>query len=201
MTTPPRLDLVVGCNGAGKSSLITDVLQPDLPRSLVVNADVIAKQLWPGDPEGNSYAAARIAADRRAAALADRTPLIAETVFSHASKLDLIDEAHRAGFTVVVHAVMIPVELAVHRVATRVESGGHDVPDDKIRSRYERLWPNVATAIRLADRARVYDNASTHHRVVADFVGGVAPIPPTWPAWTPLPLVHLTEPGPQPTVP
>ena len=59
--------------------------------------------------------------------------VLAETVFSHPSKLDLLDEAHARGYTVVVHALLIPEELAVERVARRVSAGGHRVPQDKIR--------------------------------------------------------------------
>lgn len=191
----PRLDLVVGCNGAGKSSLITDVLQPDLPESIVVNADVIAKERWPDDPEGNSYAAARIAAAQREELLVAGRPMIAETVFSHPSKLELIDIAKAHGFTIHVHVVMIPVRLAVLRVQTRVESGGHDVPEDKIRGRYARLWTNAAVAITRADRSRVYDNSGSHHRLVATFAGGVAPSPIVWPTWTPPELAALTLTG------
>jgi hypothetical protein len=76
-----------------------------------------------------------------------------ETVFSHPSKLDLIDTAQTAGYTVVLHAVRIPEELAVLRVRHRVDAGGHDVPEDKIRPRYRRLWDLVAAATARADSA------------------------------------------------
>ncbi|WP_341267867.1 zeta toxin family protein [Gordonia malaquae] len=193
MTVGPRLDLVVGCNGAGKSTLIAETIQPDLVESTFVNADVIAKERWPDDPEGNSYAAARIAEAWRDRLIAEQKPLIAETVFSHPSKLELIGNARDAGLIVIVHAVMIPVNLAMLRVMGRAESGGHNVPVDKIKGRYERLWPNVAEAIRLADRARVWDNSDRQNRLIADFVDGVAARPVRWPAWTPTPLRALTD--------
>lgn len=60
-------------------------------------------------------------------------------VFSHPSKLELIDEARTHEYTVVLHVVMIPEELAVQRVRYRVRAGGHDVPEDKIRQRYRRI--------------------------------------------------------------
>ena len=93
-----RLDLVIGCNGAGKSTLISAVLKPQLPQSPFINADVIAKERWPNDPEGKSYAAARIAEQLRNALIADRRSFIAETVFSHPSKLALIRRAQANGF-------------------------------------------------------------------------------------------------------
>ncbi|HEY9265883.1 MAG TPA: zeta toxin family protein, partial [Mycobacterium sp.] len=122
-----RLDLVVGSNGAGKSTFIELTLAPLLPRSVYVNADEIAKRRWPDDPVGHSYEAARIAADTRAKLIELGESFIAETVFSHPSKLELVDAAHTAGYTVILHAVMIPENLAVLRVQHRVLAGGHDV--------------------------------------------------------------------------
>lgn len=117
-----RLDLVVGPNGAGKSTFIALVLAPLLPGSVIVNADEIARRNWPGDSEAHSYEAALIAAATRSALVEQGCTFIAETVFSHPSKLDLLDQAHLRGYTVVVHALLIPEELAVERVARRVSS-------------------------------------------------------------------------------
>jgi predicted ABC-type ATPase len=181
-----RLDLVVGPNGAGKSTFVRLSLTPVLPRSSFVNTDVIAQQCWPGDAEAHSYEAARIAGATRAALMARREPLIAETVFSHRSKLDLLREACAAAYYTAVHVVMVPEELAVARVAARVAAGGHTVPEDKIRGRYRRLWPLVADAIELADTATVYDNSQRKGpRAVAVFSHGFVIGNPLWPTWTP----------------
>lgn len=179
-----RLDLVVGPNGAGKSTFVAFTLAPLLPRSAFVNADEIAKQRWPDDPLGHAYDAAHVAADTRAKLIATGVPFIAETVFSHPSKLDLIRDAHDAGYTVALHAVLIPEDLAVERVKRRVQHGGHDVPADKIRQRHRRLWPLVAEAIEIADITMVYDNSqSKGPRVVAQFTAGAVIGAPTWPVW------------------
>lgn len=85
-----RLDLVVGPNGAGKSSFVDLVLASELPGVVFVNADLLAQQHWPEDPTGASYDAARMAADVRDKLIRGGHPFIAETVFSHPSKLDLI---------------------------------------------------------------------------------------------------------------
>jgi len=154
-----RLDLVVGPNGAGKSTFIELILASLRPGTSIVNADVIAAQRWPADPSQHSYEAARLAAETRARLLERREAFIAETVFSHPSKLDLIDAAIAAGYTVALHVLLVPEELAVQRVAHRVASGGHAVPEDKIRQRYERLWPLVVDAINRSTTARVRDNS------------------------------------------
>jgi predicted ABC-type ATPase len=181
-----RLDLVVGPNGAGKSTFVELTLASLLPRSVFVNADEIARQRWPDDPVGHAYDAARVAAETRAMLIELRRSFIAETVFSHPSKLELIDAAHAADYTVVLHVLLIPEQLAVQRVRHRVSAGGHDVPEDKIRGRYQRLWPLVAAAIVRSDSATVYDNSGLKGpRIVAQFSGGFAVGLSAWPDWTP----------------
>lgn len=181
-----RVDVVVGPNGAGKSTFVAVTLAPLLPGCAFVNADEIAKQRWPEDAAAHSYDAARIAAKTRATLIEMGRPFIAETVFSHPSKLDLLHDAHAAGYTVVVHALLIPVDLAVQRVRHRVLAGGHHVPEEKIRQRHQRLWPLVADALGCADIASVYDN-SRHQgpRIVAQFNSGMVLGSPAWPEWTP----------------
>ncbi|WP_374025860.1 zeta toxin family protein [Mycobacterium sp. HNNTM2301] len=184
-----RLDLVVGSNGAGKSTFIELTLAPLLPGSAVVNADEIAKHRWPQAPAKHSYEAARIAAQTRAQLIELGEPFIAETVFSHPSKLELIDTAQAAGYTVILHAVLIPEDLAVQRVRHRVAAGGHDVPKVKIRERYRRLWGLVATAALRADAATFYDNSAARGpRIVAQLSGGFMVGSPAWPTWTPTAL-------------
>jgi predicted ABC-type ATPase len=181
-----RLDLVVGPNGAGKSTFVEFSLAPLLPRSPFVNADEIARRRWPRDPAAHAYDAAAVAAETRAKLIDLGQPFIAETVFSHPSKLDLIDAAHAAGYTVVLHVLLVPEELAVQRVSHRVGAGGHDVPEAKIRARYRRLWALVVTAIGRCDSATVYDNSGLKGpRIVAQMNGGQPVGKPTWPTWTP----------------
>ncbi|HEY7050863.1 MAG TPA: AAA family ATPase [Mycobacterium sp.] len=184
-----RLDLVVGPNGAGKSTFVALTLAPLLPGSAFVNADEIARRRWPEDPEGHAYEAAKTAAETRSRLIALRRPFIAETVFSHPSKLALVRDARAAGYTVVTHVLLIPEDLAVARVEHRVRAGGHAVPETKIRERHRRLWALVAEAIAQSDTATVYDNSQfTGPRIVAQISGGDIVGAAAWPAWTPPPL-------------
>ncbi|HSP38817.1 MAG TPA: AAA family ATPase [Frankiaceae bacterium] len=184
-----RLDLVVGPNGAGKSTFVELVLGPRRPTVPFVNADVIAAQRWPADPQAHAYEAAQIAARTRTLLLDRREPFMAETVFSHPSKLELVDAATTAGFTVALHVLLVPEELSVLRVAYRVAAGGHAVPEDKIRGRYQRLWPLVTEAIDRCDSARVWDNSRREGPdEVAQFASGIPVGPCRWPSWTPAAL-------------
>ena len=185
-----RLDLVVGPNGAGKSTFVELVLADLRPGVPFVNADVIAAQRWPDDPVAHGHEAAGAAATIRDELLARGEPFIAETVASHESKVDLVRRARRAGYHVHLLVVAVPEELSVARVRARVDAGGHDVPEDKIRARHQRLWDNVVAMIELADSAEVYDNSGPGPRTVATFVAGEPVGRPRWPTWTPPALVR-----------
>lgn len=184
-----QLHLVAGPNGSGKTTFVTEFLALELPDYAYVNADEIAKLRWPDDAAAHAYEAAQVAAETRAQLIASGRSFIAETVFSHPSKLELIGSAQQAGYHVVLHVMLVPEELAVRRVAYRVRAGGHDVPEQKIRERYRRLWPFVASAISMADRSVVYDNSRlTGPARVAEFFTGLATGAVAWPQWTPEPL-------------
>jgi len=82
----PLLHLLVGPNGSGKTSFYAQLLGPvtGLP---FINADIIARELWPGSDRDRSYAAAKVAEQRRDEMIEQRISFIAETVFSHPSKV------------------------------------------------------------------------------------------------------------------
>ncbi len=187
-----RLDLIAGPNGAGKTTLYERVVAPDRPGLPFVNADRIAADRFPGRESEAAYAAAEIAARTRAALIDARIDFCTETVFSHESKVQLVQTAAAAGYDVVLHVVMIPPELSEPRVAARVASGGHDVPADKLARRYARLWPHIVAAVPHCRRAVFYDNASDDGpHEVASYRYGIADHPPRWPRWTAAPLLAL----------
>ena len=182
----PLLHLLIGANGAGKSSYVRDVLKPatGLP---FINADEIAASLWPEAQAAHAYEAAQIAEAQRRERIAGGESFISETVFSHPSKVQLVSDAVDAGYLVYLHVVIVPVELTVQRVLERVRRGGHEVPEQKIRQRYERLWGHLSAAIRIADVTEVLDNSSARvpFRPCALFEHGVLIGTPGWPTWTP----------------
>jgi predicted ABC-type ATPase len=183
----PVLHVLAGPNGSGKSTFAREVLGPvtHLP---FVNADEIAQERWPGQEEQHAYDASRAAAEVRDEAIAEGRSFIAETVFSHPSKVDLIAQALASGYLVELHVMLVPEDLAVRRVLHRVALGGHTVPEDKVRQRYRRLWWLIVAARRLVHRATFYDNttARTPFRIVAVYDRGLPVGTPAWPVWAPL---------------
>jgi len=186
----PVLHVVAGPNGAGKSTFYDKVLHPRTGLPLV-NADLIAAEHWPGDAAAHAYEAAGLAEQARDQLVAERQSFVAETVFSHPSKIDFVQRAHGAGYHVTLHVLVVPEDGAVARVADRVANDdGHDVPEEKIRSRYQRLWEYVAAAIAVADTSYVYDNTSSEHafRRIATYANGNLVGGANWPGWTPVAL-------------
>lgn len=184
-----RLDLIAGPNGAGKTTVFERLIAPDRPGLPFVNADRIASDRFPGEEVEMAHAAGKLAAQARRALIAARLDFCTETVFSHGSKVDLVVDASRNGYDVVLHVVMIPLELSGPRVAARVAAGGHDVPIDKLASRYARLWPLVTEAVAHCHRSVFYENSADDGPVeVAAYRNGVADHPPRWPRWTPASL-------------
>lgn len=183
----PVLHLVVGPNGAGKTTFFERVLSP-ITRLPLINADLIARQRWPGNEEEHGHEAAALAEQARDQAIARRMSFVAETVFSHPSKLDLIERARRAGYLVTVHVIVVPQELSIARVRLRKAQGGHSVPESKVRERYRRLWMLVEAAIAAADEARAYDNSSARKpfRTVARYERGRQVGAADFPPWSPI---------------
>jgi predicted ABC-type ATPase len=181
----PLLYILAGPNGSGKSTFVRDVLgrETGLP---FINADDLAKERWPGAEEEHAYDASLAAAQTRAAAMSARRSFITETVFSHRSKVSLVQQAVAAGYRVELHVMLIPEDVAVERVAYRVAEGGHTVPEEKIRARYRRLWDLIVEARAIAHRAVFYDNSRARpFRRVAVYERGQSIGVPAWPKWTP----------------
>lgn len=173
-TPRPTVILLVGGNGAGKSTFYQTYLAPR--RIPFLNADVLAREMWPDDPEVHSYEAMRLVERSRHLALAQKRSFCFETVFSHPSKLDFIREAKRAGYTVEVYAIhLASAELNRLRVEQRILAGGHSVPAAKIAPRIERSIEQLIRAIPIVDQTVLVDNSRVNEpfRVQARFQGGV----------------------------
>jgi predicted ABC-type ATPase len=162
------------------------VLRPTAPRLELVNADEIERLANLAGEGIDSYVAAERAAARRSELIAAGRSFITETVFSHRSKVELLETAIDAGYVVSLHVLIIPLAVAIARVGERAAHGGHDVPRQKMTERYARLWDVIAEAIALATEATVWDSSgfSTFDKV-ASFTRGRLAGGARWPRWTP----------------
>lgn len=109
-----------------------------------------------------SYLAAAIADFLRQSMVRADSSFSVETVFSHVSKLQFITDAKSAGFKVYFYFISTEDPgINLQRVENRVALGGHDVPVDKIDSRYYRCMENAFEAFRLSDRVFFFDNSGS----------------------------------------
>jgi predicted ABC-type ATPase len=166
----PQLVLLAGPNGAGKSTFY-DAFLADSPLPFL-NADLFAAETGI-----DSLEAARILDATRDHHIAQRSGFISETVFSdpHGYKLDMLRKAVDAGFDVtLIYIGVISVDLLAHRVDQRIAHGGHDVPRDRIASRFERSLANLKQAIAIVQTVELYDNSSVDapYQHVATFRDG-----------------------------
>lgn len=93
-----------------------------------------------------------------------------ETVMSHRSKLDFMCMAKEKGFRIYLYYVATSSpDINIGRVAARVRNGGHNVPANKIRSRYVRSLNNLRDAVRLSDRAYIFDNSTSAYKWIAEY--------------------------------
>ena len=166
----PQLVVLAGPNGAGKSTFY-DVFLAGSPLPFL-NADLFAAETGV-----DSFEAARILDATRERMIEDRLGFITETVFSdpYGAKLDMLRKAVAAGYEVtLIYIGVANAELSARRVDQRVERGGHDVPRDRIASRFERSLANLARAIELAPTVELYDNSLVEepYRLVATFQAG-----------------------------
>lgn len=169
------LVIIAGPNGAGKTTFESTFLRSlSLP---IVNADVIAKQLWPASPDALAYEAAKIADGMRRSLLATGASFVMETVFSdrEGAKLQFLRKAQTEGYALfLVFIGLGSSDLALARVFERTEEGGHDVPDEKVVDRFPRTFENLPEALTFVDYAFIFDNSSSDepYRFVAAVKSG-----------------------------
>jgi predicted ABC-type ATPase len=108
----------------------------------------------------NGYLAAAIADFLRKKMFHSNSSFSFESVFSHVSKIKELEKAKKANYKIYLYFITTSdPQINLQRVKNRVESGGHDVSDDKINSRYPRTMKNLYDAFMLADRAYLFDNS------------------------------------------
>lgn len=133
----PKLFIISGCNGAGKTTASYTILPEMLNCIEFVNADEIAKGISPFSPESAAIQAGRIMLERVADLLANGKDFAIETTLATRTHLNIVREAQAKGYVVTLLFFWLNVpELAIERVRLRVKSGGHNVNEKTILRRY-----------------------------------------------------------------
>lgn len=96
-----------------------------------------------------------------------------ETVMSSPDKVDLLRKAQGKGFrTYLYYIATEDPNINISRIKHRVKSGGHNVPEEKIISRYERSLDLLFDAIRNTNRSYIFDNSGHQQLWIAEITDG-----------------------------
>jgi predicted ABC-type ATPase len=145
----PVVVVIGGPNGAGKTTSAKLLLPDGVFISHFVNADTIAAGLSAFEPERVAMEAGRIMLRRLRELAEQRENFAFETTLASRSFTTFLRELQAVGYSVRVAYVWLRTpELSVERVAARVLRGGHHVPEETIRRRYERGIVNFKTLYR-----------------------------------------------------
>lgn len=131
--------IIAGPNGAGKTTFATKFLPEYANCSEFLNADLIAAGLSPFSPQLQNFRASELMLERMRELLAARKTFSFETTLAARSYARRIPEWRDCGYRVFLFFLWLSSEdLAIERVANRVQQGGHDIPVPTIRKRYQR---------------------------------------------------------------
>lgn len=166
----PKLYILSGCNGAGKTTASYTLLPELLECNEFVNSDEFAKSLSPFDPSLVSLKANRLMLMKIKYLLSRKMDFVIETTLATRSLTRIIKEAKELGYEVtLLYFWLNSVELAIKRVKNRVENGGHSIPEDVIRRRYVTgLTYFFEIYSPICDRWVLADNSKTPFVVVAE---------------------------------
>lgn len=157
----PFLFVLAGVNGAGKSSVGGGILEahgltwfnPDsFSRALIAKTgaskDVADSEAW-------AYGKARLEA-----AIADKSNFAFETTLGGNTIPRLLSEAAATHDVIMIFCGLASVQLHLDRVRLRVRHGGHDIPDEKIRQRWETSRQNLIDLLPRLAHLQVFDNST-----------------------------------------
>ena len=162
MEEKPKLIIIAGPNGSGKTTITEQLLSHEWgDECIYINPDNIARDKF-GDwnSEDAVLKAAKFATEQRYQLLDSGKSVVFETVLSSDEKLEYIKKAKEAGYFIRVFFVCTESpSINAARIAGRYMEGGHSVPIEKIVSRYGKSIVNCKRLAMLVDRLYVYDNS------------------------------------------
>ena len=172
---PPKVVILAGPNGAGKSTSAAKLLLGPLCVGEFVNADTIAQGLSAFAPGRVALIAGRVMLRRLKELAAQRASFGYETTLASRSYVRWLKELKAGGYEIHLIFLWLPTaEMAVARVADRVRSGGHQVPEFTIRRRYAAGLANLRTLyLPLANSWKIVDNTRRNYPglIAAGFAG------------------------------
>lgn len=173
----PNLYIVGGANGSGKTTVAMNLLPNLLDCFEYVNADTIAARMSPLRPESVAIPAGRLMVERLQALSKSNSNFAFETTLASRSFASFVKNCRTTYIVNLIYFWLQNADLAVERVARRVANGGHSVPEEVIRRRYNRGCKNlISLYLPLCDGWMVYDNSAIEPQLVAQRIINQQPI-------------------------
>ena len=161
MTGSKKIRIIAGPNGAGKTTFATEFLPNEADSLTFVNADMIAVGLNPFEPERSAVQAGRLMLRRIGDYVSRGESFAFETTLSGRGYARQIPSWQERGYWVQLYFLRLPTpEMAVARVRNRVQEGGHHVPEDVVRRRFDAGGRNFSEIYRdVVDEWALYDTS------------------------------------------
>lgn len=171
----PKIYLIAGCNGAGKTTASYTMLPEMLDCKEFVNADSIAAGISPFQPETVAFEAGRFMLQRINQLVKARVDFAVETTLSSKNYKQKINEWCEEGYEIIlIFFWLASPALAIERIKDRVSKGGHHVPDEVVERRYFRGIKNLLdNFIPLADFWLLVDNSREYPEIICEGIKDV----------------------------
>lgn len=171
----PTITVIAGTNGAGKSSILGEFLRQH--GGEYFNPDDMARRLRKEDPDLTQYEANAqawlIGKEGLEDAIYTGRDYTFETTLGGNTIKRLLHQAAAHGHRLVIWYVgLASAEAHIERVTQRVRRGGHPIPEDKIRERFEQSVQHLIELLPAIFECRLFDNSES-----ADLCAGEAPAP------------------------
>ena len=165
----PEIYVVGGCNGSGKTTFALTIF-PNIDNIEFVNADIIAAELSPNNPDRVAIRASKIMLQRLKDLAHKKQDFAFETTLAARSFASFLRKCQTEDYQInLIYVWLNSIDLAISRVALRVASGGHNIPEDVIRRRYNRGRRNFLELYSLlADYWIAYDNTKPEKKAIAE---------------------------------
>ena len=165
-----KLYIIAGPNGAGKTTASYTILPEIFNCNEFVNADEIAKGISPFNPDRVAIQAGKIMLKRIDELISGNITFAFETTLSARNFIKYIQKAKENNYEIILLFLSLnSKDLAIKRVETRVKEGGHNIPLETIKRRFENGLKNFFQLYKqVADRWIFVDNSGETFQFIAE---------------------------------